>query len=297
MLCYIRAFYTPLKTKVFEMTKLRLPIYRIVFLFALIATNATAGLITGSVTFNGNSIQYQAYSGTDAAVFAAFLQGALLVDFETVAGVTPQIVSSYTGAPTTAANLVSATVAINGAFFSAGGQTPGNPANGGAPAVLVDVSSLNGAHSGKNVLAPTAQGDPTTPLDFTGFFSINFPLAQPISRFGWWTNPDGGPVSFPPHLNAIDSGGTLVDLSTGIAFTASPGDFVAFAFSSSVLNEVELFQGGPATIDDFVYARDNALPLSPTSNVPEPAPWTLLAVGGAFAVLAQLRVRSRALRG
>lgn len=260
------------------MTKLRLLLYRSLFLLVLIAPDVTAGLITGTVTLDGNVIQYQAYSGTDPAAFAAFLLGAQQVDFESVSGVTPLAVAAYTGSPTTPANLVDPTIAINGAFFSAGGQTPGNPANGGAPAVLVDVSALNGAHSGNNVLGPTTQGDPTNPLDFTGFFSVNFPLLQPISRFGWWTNPNGGPVSFPPHLNTFDSGGMLVDLSTGIAFTANPGDFVAFAFSSSVLNEVELFQGGPATLDDFVYARDNTLPFA-TSSVPEPAPWALLAFG------------------
>lgn len=264
---------------------MRLPIYRLLLSVTLTVPGATAGLITGTVTLDGNVIQYQAYSGTDPAAFAAFLLGAQLVDFETVAGVTPLVASSYTTTATTAANLVDPTVAINGAFFSAGGQTPGNPANGGAPAVLVNVSALNGAHSGNNVLGPTTQGDPTSPLDFNGFFSINFPLLQPISRFGWWTNPNGGPVAFPPHLNTFDANGMLVDLSTGITFTANPGDFVAFAFSSGVLNEVELFQGGPATIDDFVYARDETLPIGASSSVPEPAPWVLVAFGGACIVI------------
>ena len=270
------------------MTKTAFLMYRFGLLFVAVLSCARAGLITGTVTFNGNVIQYQAFSGTDPAAFNAFLAGAQLTDFETVSGVTPLVVTSYTGAPTTAANLIDPTVAINGAFFSAGGQTPGKPENGGAPAVLVDVSSLNGAHSGKNVLAPTAQGDPTTPLDFNGFISVNFPLAQPISRFGWWTNPQGGKVNFPPHLNAIDSGGMLVDLSNGITFTANPGDFVAFAFSQSVLNEVELFQAGPMTIDDFAYARDNTLPFGTTSTVPEPASWVLLASGGAAIAVVRL---------
>ncbi len=277
-----------LRQRVFWMTKLMLLISRVLFLFLAVLSGATAGLITGTVTFNGNVIQYQAFNGTDPAAFNAFLAGAQLTDFENVAGVTPLAVAAYTGAPTAAANLIDATVAINGAFFSAGGQTPGNPANGGAPGVLVDVSTLNGAHSGNNVLGPTAQGDPETPLDFNGFISINFPLAQPISRFGWWTNPQGGNVNFAPHLNAIDSGGNLVDLSAGIAFTASPGEFVAFAFSQSVLNEVELFQTGPMTVDDFVYARDNELPFG-TTVVPEPGTWGLLALGCSSLAIARIR--------
>ena len=265
--------------------------YRSMFLLVAVATSATAGLITGTVTLDGNTIQYQAYSGTDASAFAAFLQGAQLVDFESVAGVTPKAVTAYTGAPTTAANLVDPVTAINGAFFSAGGQTPGNPANGGAPSVLVDVSSLNGAHSGQNALAPTTQGDSTNPLDFNGFISVDFPLAEPLSRFGWWTNPNGGPVNFPPHLNTFDSGGNLVDLSSGITFTANAGDFVAFAFSASVINEVELFQTGPMTIDDFAYARDNALPFTTSSTVPEPASWLLMAAGCASMLILRRTIR------
>jgi len=270
------------------MTKSVLLIPKVLCLFFAVSLCATAAIVTGTVTFNGNVIQYQAFNGTDPAAFTAFLAGAQLTDFETVGGVTPLAVTSYVSTPTTAANLIDAKVAINGAFFSAGGQTPGNPANGGAPGVLVDVSALNGAHSGKNVLGPTAQGDPDTPLDFNGFISINFPLAQPISRFGWWTNPQGGNVNFAPHLNALDSGGNLVDLSAGISFKASPGEFVAFAFSQSVLNEVELFQTGPMTVDDFVYARDNKLPFG-TTVVPEPGSWVLLALGGSSLTIARIR--------
>jgi len=249
--------------------------------------------MTGTVTLDGNVIHYQAFTGTDPTAFAQFLAGAQLVDFETVSGLTPLVVSAYTGSPTAAANLTDPTQAINGAFFSAGGQTPGKPENGGAPAVLVDVSSLNGAHSGKNVLAPTTQGDPTTPLDFTGFISINFPGAQPISRFGWWTNPNGGAVAFAPHINALDAGSNLVDLSSGITpFTANAGEFVAFAFDKSVVNEVELFQGAPMTIDDFVYARDNTLPFGTTSTVPEPTSSFLMFTGIA-AVAIGLTARKR----
>lgn len=266
------------------------------FLLAVVASNAVAGLVTGTVTFNGNTIQYQAFSGTDPTAFTAFLQGAQLVNFETVSGVTPKVVTAYTGSPTTAANLIDPKVALGGAFFSAGGQTPGNPANGGAPSVLLNVSSLNGAHSGQNVIGPTAQGDPTTPLDFNGFISVDFPLATPISRFGWWTNPQGGKVNFAPHINALDTGGNLVDLSTGITFTANPGEFVAFAFSGSVVNEVELFQTGPMTVDDFTYARDNTLPFSTTTatTTPEPASWLLLALGCSAILVGKLPVSKSA---
>jgi hypothetical protein len=260
--------------------------YKVMLLAAAVVSTAFATVTTGTVTLDGNIIHYQAFHGTSATDFQTFLVGATLVDFENISGITPLPISAYTiGTPTTAANLTDPTKSVSGAFLSAGGQTPGNPANGGTPAALVNVSSLNGAHSGSNVLAPTAQGDPTSPLDFGGFISINFPGNQPISRFGWWTNPQGGNVAFPPHINTFDASNMLVDLSSGISFTASPGEFVAFAFDASVIKEVELFQAAPMTVDDFTFARDNALPFG-TSSVPEPGSGYLLLAAAAFGLSA-----------
>jgi hypothetical protein len=261
--------------------------YRVLLLGAAVVSTALATVTTGTVTLDGNTIHYQAFSGTSATDFQQFLNGATLVDFENIPGITPLPVNAYTsGTPTTAANLTDPTKSVNGAFLSAGGQTPGNPANGGTPAAIINVSSLNGAHSGNNVLAPTAQGDPDLPLNFGGFISINFAGNQPISRFGWWTNPQGGNVAFPPHMNTFDASNSLVDLSSGITFTASPGDFVAFAFDSSVIKEVELFQGGPMTVDDFTFASDNALPFGGSSSVPEPGSGYLLLTAAALGLSA-----------
>jgi len=261
---------------------------------AVTVSTALATVVTGTVTLNGNTIQYQAFNGTSAADFTQFLAGATLVNFESISGITPLTVNAYTtGTPTTPANLTNPTQSVSGAFLSAGGQTPGNPANGGSPAAVINVSSLNGAHSGTNVLAPTAQGDPASPLDFNGFISINFAADQPISRFGWWTNPQGGNVAFAPHINTFDASNTLVDLSSGITFTAPAGSFVAFAFNSSVIKEVELFQGGPMTVDDFTFARDNALPFGGASTVPEPSSVYLLLTA---AVLGLPALSRRALR-
>lgn len=267
--------------------------HKVLLLAAGLATTALATTTTGTVTLDGNTINYQAFHGTSATDFAQFLAGATLVDFENISGITPLAVTAYTtGTPTTAANLTDPTKSVNGAFLSAGGQTPGNPANGGAPAAVINVSALNGAHSGTNVLAPTAQGDPTSPLDFGGFISINFAGNAPISRFGWWTNPQGGNVAFPPHMNTFDASNSLVDLSSGITFTASPGEFVAFAFDKSVIKEVELFQGGPMTVDDFTFASDNKLPFGASSTVPEPSGYYLMLGAAVFGlVIARKAIR------
>jgi hypothetical protein len=261
--------------------------YRVLLLGAAVVSTALATVTSGTVTLDGNIIHYQAFSGTSATDFQQFLTGATLVNFENIPGITPLVVNAYTtGTPTTAANLTDPKASVNGAFLSAGGQTPGNPANGGTPAAVINVSSLNGAHSGSNVLAPTAQGDPDSPLDFGGFISINFAGNSPISRFGWWTNPQGGNVAFPPHINTFDASNTLTDLSSGITFTASPGDFVAFAFDKSVIKEVELFQGGKMTVDDFTFASDNALPFGASSSVPEPSSASLMLAAAALGLSA-----------
>lgn len=267
--------------------------YRVLLLGAAVVSTALASTTTGTVTLDGNIIHYQAFSGTSATDFQNFLTGATLVDFENISGITPLPVTAYTtGTPTTAANLTDPTKSVNGAFLSAGGQTPGNPAKGGTPAAIVDVSALNGAHSGTNVLAPTAQGDPALPLDFGGFISINFASNEPISRFGWWTNPQGGTVAFPPHMNTFDAGNNLIDLSSGITFTASPGDFVAFALDASVIKEVELFQGAPMTVDDFTFASDNKLPFGGSSSVPEPGSASLLLIAATLG-LSAVRIAKR----
>ena len=87
-------------------------------------------------------------------------------------------------------------------------------------------------------------------------------------------------------MNTFDASNSLVDLSSGITFTASPGDFVAFAFDSSVIKEVELFQGGPMTVDDFTFASDNALPFGGSSSVPEPGSGYLLLTAAALGLSA-----------
>ena len=120
---------------------------------------------------------------------------------------------------------------------------------------------------------------------------MDFPPAEPLSRFGWWTNQIGGMSITRQQVDTFDSGGNLVDLSSGITFTANAGDFVAFAFSASVINEVELFQTGPMTIDDFAYARDNALPFTTSSTVPEPASWLLMAAGCASILILRRTIR------
>jgi hypothetical protein len=80
--------------------------YKVVLLAAAVVSTALASVTTGTVTLDGNTIHYQAFSGTSASDFQKFLAGATLVDFENISGITPLTVNAYTsGTPTSAANL------------------------------------------------------------------------------------------------------------------------------------------------------------------------------------------------
>jgi hypothetical protein len=88
-----------------------------------------------------------------------------------------------------------------------------------------------------------------------------------------------------------DQSGRSTELSdSGITFTASAGEFVAFAFDSSVVKEVELFQGGPMTVDDFTFASDNKLPFG-ASTVPEPSSSALMLAAIALGLFVKRVIR------
>jgi hypothetical protein len=94
----------------------------------------------------------------------------------------------------------------------------------------------------------------------------------------------GGNVAFPPHINTFYSSNTLVDSFPELRFRLRRGSSFAFAFDASVVKEVELFQGGPITVDDFTFASDNKLPFG-ASAVPEPSSSYLMLAAAALGLL------------
>ena len=49
----------------------------------------------------------------------------------------------------------------------------------------------------------------------------------------------------------------------------------------------------PMTIDDFAYARDNALPFGTSTSIPEPSSWFLMLSGSASLAIVAARKRAR----
>jgi hypothetical protein len=247
----------------------------------LLAVQAQAATQTGSFTFDGLPVHYLVFTGNDESFFQNFKAGGTLTDFENVPGVAPFQATDYTNKTVAANNFVSPIAALNGIFYSSGGQSPGNPANSNnaAPTVLVQLNGIQGAHSGSNVLAPSDFG--LTDVKFSeSFFSFGVQSADKFSRIGWWTNPLMSTAAGTPNVHAVHSGNVdddafLQDL--GISVGIQPGDFFAIAFDKPIIQEVEFATAKDHyTLDDVVYSRDNKVTFG---VVPEPSSWMLLTAG------------------
>jgi hypothetical protein len=268
----------------------------------LVVSPAHAALQTGSVLFDGKTVHYLVFSGKDEAFFQSFRRGGVLNDFEHVSdasgftSVTAFGTSDYTNKAVTSANLLPTDKALNGIFYSGGGQNPGSPAVGGSPFPTVWTelqNGLQGAHSGTHVLAPA---DPTgAELQFNGFLSFGVPTADKFSRIGFWTNPLWTPGQLPliPNIHVVNGTGQdddnfLVDSSINVS--VQPGDFFAVAFDQPIIQEVEFVPGNHATLDDVVFARDNKVAFT---VVPEPSMALLLAAGLGMLVGARRLINRR----
>lgn len=260
-----------------------------------LAVQAQAAVQTGSVLFDGQTVNYHIFTGTDEAFFQSFKAGGTLTDFENLNGLTPFQATTYDNAPLQdPANLVSPSTPINGIFYSSGGQTPGNPTSGmPAPTVWVQLNGIAGAHSGTHVLAPSDFGAATVQFS-NSFFSFGVPTADKFSRIGWWTNPLMSSAAGTPNIHVVDSAGMNHDnflVNSGITAGIQPGEFFALAFDQPILQEVE-FAVAPDhyTLDDVVFARDNKIVFAP---IPEPSSWLMLVAGAALMLVRRGVVRRR----
>ena len=130
-----------------------------------------------------------------SAAYLAFVAGATVQNFESVAGLTPKSVTAYVnGDPVLGTAQMHGE--ITGLFFHSGGANPNNPA--ATPGTPVALLSLGGAiagdaHSATNVVAPLEINTET--LGFgSGFLEIIF--STPVNRVGVWLNPSLGNALF-----------------------------------------------------------------------------------------------------
>ena len=195
----------------------------------------------------------------------AFQTGATVVNFEGIAGRTPQSITSYTSG-----NAVSATAfifnQITGVQFSVGGMVGTN-----APALYQLTGGIAGdAKSPTTVLGPV-DFDFTTKFNNSALIEIFFPTK--VSKVGFWLNPSLGNVSLiAADTNFAFSGLPETTLETG---SGTAGNFVGIERPTADIGGFKIIALGANgfTVDDFTFGG------APSTTVPETNTLTLLVCG------------------
>ena len=241
----------------------------VALVIALPSSNALA------VTINTNNVT--------SADYIAFTTGATVQNFESVSGLTPLAITTYTnGTPVPSSAQMHGQ--IPNLFFHSGGANPNNTtANPGTPVALLSLggSIAGNAHSGGNVVAPLQiMTDATSPavlgLAAGNFLEIIF--SSPVNRAGVWLNPALGNVT----LNALDASLTGIP---GGSTAGNAGNFVGVSLPTDSIKIISIIasQGSGFTIDDLTYGTA----AGGSNAIPEPG--TLLLLGSGLAAMAWRR--------
>jgi hypothetical protein len=232
-----------------------------------------------SVTFGG-FLQAAIVDTTNSAVVSAFQSGATVVNFESVSGLTPQTITSYT-----AGDLVSTTAflfnEIPGVQFSVGGAPGTNE-----PALYqLSGGIASDAASPTTVLGPV-DFDFTTKFNSGALIEIFFPTK--VSKVGFRLNPSlGNVLLIAADTNFAFSGLPETTLESG---NVTAGNFVGIERSTADIGGFKIIALGTTgfTIDDFTF--DGV-----ATVIPEPGALTLFSCGLAGLLSLHWRRRTRTL--
>ncbi len=205
------------------------------------------------------------------ATVAAFQAGATVTDFENIAGLTPQTITSYTtGDPVASTSFLFDQ--ISGVEFSVGGAVGTNE-----PALFKLAGPIAGdAHSPSTVLGPV-DFDFTTKFGTGAQIEIFFPTK--VSKVSFWLNPALGNVNIiAADTNFAFSHLPETNLESG---TVTAGHFVGIERATADIGGFKIIGLGSSgfTIDDFTVGGGSQ------STVPEPSSVILAGAGLLFVAL------------
>jgi|SRR5688572_6194540 len=210
---------------------------------------------------------------------ATFQAGATVIDFENIAGRTPQTITAYTaGSPVSSTSFIFNQ--ISGAQFSVGGGVGTNQ-----PALYQLSGAIAGdAESPTTVLGPV-DFDFTTKFNSGALIEIFFPTK--VSKVGFWLNPSlGNVVLIAADTNFAFSGLNETTLETS---TVTAGNFVGIERPTAEIGGFKIIAASPSgfSIDDFTFDGG-----APPTTVPEPGVLTLLLSGLAAGGLRTAKARN-----
>lgn len=196
---------------------------------------------------------------TNPTDVATFQTGATVTNFDSIAGRTPQTITSYTaGAPVSPNAFISNQ--ISGVQFSVGGAPATNQ-----PALY----SLSGAIAADAKSLPTVLGpvdfDFTTKFNSGALIEIFFPTK--VSKVGFWLNPAlGNALLIAADTNFAFSGLNETTLETLPIATA--GNFVGISRPTADIGGFKVIALGTTgfTIDDFTVGGGTTTPTVPESS-------------------------------
>jgi len=214
----------------------------------------------------------------DPAVVAAFQNGAIVIDFDSLAGITPFSLNAFTDDTAVPNNalLLQQLQTPGGIGITSGGGIGGAVLNLQSP---IDTAAVSGAGVLGSAFNPNGVNGPQATCLANGCFLELF-FEQGVNRIGFWSNVDVTILA-----SSADVSGVVAQNSVNLETVNGSGlNFVGVERASDEINFVQIFAGGSAfVIDDLTYGR------STTAVIPEPGSLTLVGLGAALALVVRVR--------